>query len=34
MNPLSALSIGIAALGGVWTFLALGHLRGFVPASA
>ncbi len=30
MNSLLALSISIATLGGVWTFLALGPLHGFV----
>jgi hypothetical protein len=30
MNPLLALSTSIAVLGGMWTFLALGPLHGFV----
>lgn len=30
MNPILALSLSIAVLGGVWTFLALGPLKDFV----
>lgn len=30
MNPIFALSLSIAVLGGVWTFLALGPLKEFV----
>jgi hypothetical protein len=34
MDPVLALSISIAALGGVWTYLALGPLQGFVLVRA
>lgn len=30
MSKLTALSISIAVLGGIWAFLALGPLAGFV----